>query len=142
MVIKRDSNFVIADSSGLISLFLITDNNHNYAKQASQNFIKPSSSLILPNDVYTETINILGRKIGHQEAFGTASYLASTPQFILSDTNNQIRKAALDTFSRQPESVSFTDCIVMAFADEYNTKLIFGFDEVFKKNGYEITPKR
>ena len=30
----------------------------------------------------------------------------------------------------------FTDCIVMANADSFKTKDIFGFDEVFRKNGY------
>jgi predicted nucleic acid-binding protein len=34
--------------------------------------------------------------------------------------------------------VSFTDCIVMANADEYGTKTIFGFDTDHAKNGYEI----
>jgi predicted nucleic acid-binding protein len=34
--------------------------------------------------------------------------------------------------------VSFTDCLVMAVADRFGTKVIFGFDEVFRKNGYRI----
>ena len=42
----------------------------------------------------------------------------------------------LERFARQPASVSFTDCLVMSLADRVGTKLIFGFDEVFRKNGY------
>jgi predicted nucleic acid-binding protein len=34
--------------------------------------------------------------------------------------------------------VSFTDCVVMAVADTYGTKRIFGFDEAFTKNGYRV----
>jgi hypothetical protein len=51
-------------------------------------------------------------------------------------------KRTLPSSARRPngqsraESVSFTDCMVMATADHYGTRLIFGFDEVFRKNGY------
>ena len=45
---------------------------------------------------------------------------------------------AVERFAQQPSSVSFTDCLVMALADRLGTKLIFGFDEVFRKNGYRL----
>lgn len=51
-------------------------------------------------------------------------------------SNDNIRLRALQNFQNQPAYVSFTDCVVMAFADEYETKDIFGFDEAFRKNGY------
>jgi predicted nucleic acid-binding protein len=34
------------------------------------------------------------------------------------------------------EAVSFTDCLVMAVADEYGTKDIFDFDKQFADAGY------
>ncbi len=43
-----------------------------------------------------------------------------------------------DTFEAQPRAVSLTDCIVMAIADEFGTKAIFGFDADHERNGYEI----
>jgi predicted nucleic acid-binding protein len=33
---------------------------------------------------------------------------------------------------------SFVDCLVMATADFYDTREIFGFDAVFAKNGYSL----
>ena len=45
---------------------------------------------------------------------------------------------ALKRFAQHPASVSFTDCVVMALADRVRTKTIFGFDEVFRKNGYRL----
>ncbi len=44
----------------------------------------------------------------------------------------------LGKFSTQPGSVSYTDSLVMAVADTNDTPLIFGFDEVFEKNGYGL----
>ena len=56
--------------------------------------------------------------------------------FIIAETTLEVRIEALEKFQKQPKSVSFTDCIVMAFADEYETREIFGFDDAFRKNGY------
>jgi predicted nucleic acid-binding protein len=50
-------------------------------------------------------------------------------------------RQALSRFATQSESVSLTDCIVMAVADDYETLDSFGFDEAFRKNGYRILPK-
>ena len=42
---------------------------------------------------------------------------------------------------RLSESVSYTDAVVMAVADEYETQKIFGFDEAFATCGYENIPR-
>jgi predicted nucleic acid-binding protein len=44
--------------------------------------------------------------------------------------------AALEKFKTQSQAVSLTDCIVMAVADHYGTKDMFGFDKQFKDAGY------
>jgi predicted nucleic acid-binding protein len=43
---------------------------------------------------------------------------------------------ALERFKTQPQGVSFTDCVVMAYADAFQTKDIFGFDKQFADAGY------
>jgi predicted nucleic acid-binding protein len=49
--------------------------------------------------------------------------------------------AALEKFNEQPPAVSLTDCIVMAVADAYKTKEVFGFDKQFEDAGYHrLTP--
>jgi hypothetical protein len=42
---------------------------------------------------------------------------------------------------RQGSQVSYTDAVVMAVADEYQTQKIFGFDEAFANCGYENIPR-
>lgn len=52
-----------------------------------------------------------------------------------------IGKAALEKFEALEDTVSLTDCIVMAVADHYETKDIFGFDKQFADAGYDrLTP--
>jgi predicted nucleic acid-binding protein len=38
----------------------------------------------------------------------------------------------------QDKRASYVDCLVMATADFYGTREIFGFDAVFPQNGYSL----
>ncbi len=128
--------FIIADSSGLVSLAAATDANHAPAVAAAKRLEAAHTPMIVPYEVFTETLNVLGRTAGHDTAIRTAHELASAPSFLVIDTDEQTRRAALRRFETQPQSVSYTDCVVMACAEAYHTTQIFGFDEAFKKNGF------
>lgn len=128
---------VILDSSGLISFISNTDTNHQTAVRVSQSIKKDKFSVILPGEIFTETVNVFGKKISHETALETASLILNSKEFAIIETTAKIRSDTLEIFKNQPSSVSFTDCLVMAFADHYHTKNIFGFDEIFKKNKYQ-----
>jgi len=128
---------IIADTSGLVSLVTDTDHNHLPATKAAAALRKTSRPILLPHDVYVETINILGKKSGHETASKAASELLHPDsQFLLIDTHTSLI-TALEKFKDQPSGVSLTDCIVMAVADDYGTKDIFGFDKQFEDAGYK-----
>ncbi len=129
-------SLIIADSSGLISLSSDVDSNHAKAIRIVENLFTNFSSVIIPSDVFSETMNAVGKKMGHAQAILLARLVERNNTFLIVDTTVRIRSQAISLFSKQPESVSFTDCIVMATADSFSTKQIFGFDEVFKKNKY------
>ena len=60
-----------------------------------------------------------------------------TPPFlVLNEPVNLPQSLALKKFAGIAEAVSFTDCIVMAVADDYGTSDIFGFDKQFQDAGY------
>jgi predicted nucleic acid-binding protein len=128
---------IIADSSGLVSLVSNTDRNHPIAMQLSEELKNTAGSIIVPGDVFSETLNVIGRKIEHAVAVTVGQELISCETYLVMEASEKIRRWAFELFRVQPESVSFTDCVVMAFADQFATKNIFGFDEVFKKNGYK-----
>lgn len=128
---------IITDSSALFSLVVETDKNHDIALKYAQNFLQEREPLIVPGDVFSEVINILGRKISHRVAVEIGKDILASNAFAIPDASEGVRMIALAKLQKQPESVSFTDCLVMAFADEFETKEIFGFDESFNKNGYK-----
>lgn len=127
---------LIIDSSAFISLGTITDSNYIKATKISSQIHNEGRTIIMPGEIFTEIVNVAGKKIGHKAALDQANKILNSKTIHIEETTFAVRQSALSKFQVQPNSVSFTDCIVMAFADEYDTKEIFGFDEIFRKNGY------
>jgi predicted nucleic acid-binding protein len=131
----NNKGVIIADTSGLVSLFSPEDRNHEEAINAAQQLTNDKKTILIPAAVFVEFLNILGRKAGHEIALAAASEL--TPPFVvLSEPANLPQNPALKKFANIAEAVSFTDCLVMAVADEYGTSDIFGFDKQFQDAGY------
>jgi len=83
----------------------------------------------------------LGALLAHaqvkEEGAALAAVTELTPPFlVISEPANLLDSPALEKFSTVPQGVSFTDCLVMAVADEYATLDIFGFDKQFADAGY------
>jgi len=135
-------DILVADTSGLVSLVVPTDHNHASAVTAAEHLRAKHADILVPSAVFYEYLNILGRKVGHAVATGTAS--AFTPPFILlNDSSPQILDLAFAKFRDASQAVSFTDCLVMATADECQTMQIFGFDKQFADAGYtRLTPSQ
>lgn len=128
------SKTIIADSSGIISLFHSDDKNHKKAIKIKNQFNGSKGLFLVPSEVLSETLNIVGKKISHEAAIKIYELISEICEIVPSDKNTL--DAALEIFKSQNKQTSFTDCIVMALADQYETKYIFGFDEVFEKSGY------
>lgn len=130
----------IVDTSGIISLVSTTDSNHARAVAASDALLEARQLLIVPGDVFTETVNTLGKTIGHETATAVGWRLIDSGEFIIVETTPVVREQALNLFATQAGGVSLTDCSVMVLADQYQTREIFGFDAAFARNGYRLPP--
>lgn len=129
---------VIVDTSGLISLVSLTDSNHARALVASDRLLAERRPLVVSGDVFTETVNTLGKKTGHDTADALGRRIIQSGAFVLVETTPAFRETALGRFAAQPGGVSLTDCFVMILADHFQTKEIFGFDDAFRTNGYQL----
>jgi len=96
------------------------------AVKAAEALRSERKSILIPAAVFVELLNILGRKVGHSATLAALSELA--PPFLVLTTQYNVGQAQ-KKFAELPQSVSFTDCLVMATADEYETLDIFGFDK-------------
>lgn len=133
---KTADSPIIADTSALVSLATDTDQNHIPAKEVAARLHEASRPILLPQDIFVETVNVLGKRSGHETAFKAATeLLRPESQFVLIETTPYLHRA-LERFKNQAPGVSLTDCMVMVVADHYGTKDIFGFDRQFVEAGY------
>ena len=131
----NNSGVIIADTSGLVSLFSIDDRNHAEAVNAAKRLQNEQRDILIPAAVLIEFLNVMGRKTNHDVALAVIPEL--TPPFlILNEPSHLPTMPAYQKFAMLPKAVSFTDCIVMAVAYDYGTKDIFGFDQQFEDAGY------
>jgi predicted nucleic acid-binding protein len=108
-----------ADSSGLISLTSHTDRNYPNALRAAQQLEETQATILVPYDVYAETVNMVGKKQGHAKAHEVGQFLSKTASFLVIDSSPAAREQALSRLLILSASVSYTDAVVMAVADEY-----------------------
>jgi predicted nucleic acid-binding protein len=132
------SSVVIADSSALVSLISLTDANHEPAASISEALQQTKASVLLPADVFSETVNILGKRLGKPVALHAGHLFLDAGLFVIEEATAELRRSALAKLAEQNASVSYIDCVVMAYADHFSTKAIFGFDACFGKNGYQL----
>src|SRR3712207_7364869 len=131
------SKHIIVDSSGLISLVVQSDSNHSEAIAIANDFVGLPNKALVPAEVFAETLNILGKKFGHEYAAGTVQAVLDSSAFAVVPTSDVTRLDAVDQFRTAPAGVSFTHCLVMKVADEFGTKVIFGFDKQFADADYK-----
>jgi predicted nucleic acid-binding protein len=132
------SNLIIAESSGLISLTIKSDTNHAAAVRFVKQIAAHNQTVIIPCEIFAETVNLLGKKFGHARAIEAIEIILDGSVFVVEDTGDSIRRNALNWFGGMAEGVSYTDCIVMAVANANETPFVFGFDDTFSKNGLQL----
>jgi predicted nucleic acid-binding protein len=97
---------VVADTSGLMSLLVDTDANHHKALAQSQVFDESLGAVIIPSHVFSELMNVLGKKLGHKVAVSAGQQILTTPQYLIVESDKELEET-LERFARQPSSVSF-----------------------------------
>jgi hypothetical protein len=57
-------------------LAVATDSNYEPAVAATEQLRGKHSHILMPYEVLVETVNVLGKRLGHERALSVASYLA------------------------------------------------------------------
>jgi predicted nucleic acid-binding protein len=140
-----NSAFVILDSSALIAQINVKDLWHKKANTISEFIERTDRKVILPAEVLAETLNRIGNNIDRQDAVlaGTALLERNdTGDILITHSNTEVLSATLNLLNSVQEPpdkrTSFVDCLVMATAAFYDTRAIFGFDAVFRINGFYL----
>lgn len=136
---------VVLDSSALVALLKLDDADHAVATDMMDRVIfSRGLPALLPLEVLAETLNILGKKQGKQAAIAGGRVLLeyeNSGELSFIKSSNSTLAQALDLQTIATGGPSFVDCLVMAHASQRQTPYIFGFDAVFKRNGYRLPDK-
>ena len=130
---------VVCDTSGLISLLKEDDSKHRHAVEVGRAIVAARWRVLVPHEVYAETINVFGKKLGRETAVLVGEALLrkhNERELVLIPSDEHVLKRALAMQAGSSGGPSFVDCLVMAVADDQATGFIFGFDATFTKNGY------
>jgi predicted nucleic acid-binding protein len=141
---------IIFDLSGLTALINETDAFHDQALQMSDVLTDRASwRVLLPREIFAETSTALSKRVNREAGVKAAWAILKRRRigdFVFIETDSLVYEKAIGLLRSAKGSrgtSSFFDCLVMAFATQYQTPYIFGFDEAFTKNGYRLpeTPK-
>ena len=77
----NNSGAIIADTSGLVSLFSPDDRNHAEAVNAAKRLQNEQQDILIPAAVLVEFLNVMGRKVSHDVALAAIPEL--TPPFLI-----------------------------------------------------------
>lgn len=134
---EENNSVVIVDSSALFAIEDLKDSTHQKALEIYPT-IPADTQVIIPAEIFAETVNTVWKKLNKKAAIDCAKKILSSTGFTILESSHELRLASLNIFENlQSKNISFTDCLVMAFAKKFKTKFIFGFDEGFKKNGFK-----
>jgi predicted nucleic acid-binding protein len=136
-----NEQITIVDSSALISLMNVADKLHIRAIAINDILLGDGWSVLVPSEVFAETLNAVGKKLGRRDATLVgrtllARHMAGDFGFIHAEPGTYVKTLALHASGSG--GPSFVDCLVMALAASYDTDCIFGFDATFRKNGYRL----
>ena len=117
------------------------DPPHLEALAINETLLIDNWTVLLPSEVFAETLNVIGKKLGRGDAVLVGRTLierqaAGQVEFIHAGPDTHAK--ALDLQDSGLGGPSFVDALVMALADMHDTRYVFGFDATFKKNGYRL----
>src|SRR5689334_3531426 len=93
METPTNTNCAIADSSLLVSLFSPTDAYHAHALELARQAQEDGLTILTPEAVVIETINILGKKLGHDPAAMAAERILKSGDFSITFTGEMMEPA-------------------------------------------------
>lgn len=129
----------ILDSSGLMSLLNVADQLHGDALRVDAFLTAQDWLVLLPKEVLAETLNAIGKKVRREDAVRAGQAITQRyddHDIDLIHAERPIYDRVLDLLRTGTGNPSFVDCLVMALADEFETRYVFGFDSTFRKTLY------
>lgn len=133
----NNPSVILVDADAFFALSSPADSNYHRAQKMNVDLLRRPTVFQLSNYTFAETVSVLARKLGSEEARAFIRRVESeTAPLQFRWVDEAIHAAAIHIFEKQAsKNVSFFDCVNMAIMQEDGLDAIFSFDEAYKKNG-------
>ena len=133
-------HLIFIDSDAFVALSKENDSNHARAVILLNQLLKNEVQFITSNYVFSETLTVISLRIGHKQAISFAEKLKAPDNgFEIKWVDAAIEEAAIAVFKKQTsKNTNFVDCTNMVFLKQLPIYAIFSFDEIYKKNGFQM----
>lgn len=129
---------VFVDASFLIALFNKDDQLHQKAVKLSFDLEKKRTRFLTSNIVLAETINVIFRLKGPQEAKEFYCYFQETGIKEYFVPKALFRKAYSLLWQQKKKGLNFFDCLHIKTTKHLKIRTILTFDEYFRKQNLKI----
>lgn len=130
---------VIGDSDGLIAILHEEDKNFFKAKKTIAKLLQNDARVIFPLTTIVETVTTLKRKLNQSELASKVIKQITGGILAIEDTDTELLESALTFFDPEgSKQNTLFDALVAATAKKLNTKIIFSFDDWYKKLGFKL----
>lgn len=106
----------IADTSLLYALFSKDDVHHEEAQEK----FKIPDSILIPSEVWSETISLIHYRQGYDMAVKAGKALLDLPHVELLGSRMDIVRSSWDIYQKAEGDLSMLDCVVLAFCGDKN----------------------
>ncbi|MDP3918088.1 MAG: PIN domain-containing protein [Candidatus Woesebacteria bacterium] len=128
---------VFIDTNVFVALKDDTDSTHEKALKLLKILIEQKTSLFTSSDIIAESLTVISRKLGKDEAMEFLKELKTYAKEIFIDES--IHAETRKFFAKvKSKNISFIDCSSVIAMKRNKIKYIFSFDEDFKKMGVEL----
>lgn len=133
---------VYVDASGFISLTLENDSNHIKALKCAEYLVNNKIKTVTSNIAIYETVTVIAQKIGLEEGRRVLKSIRNYAMEIIY-VDAYLEDFAVKRFMAiKSKNVSLFDCVHFAVMESASIKTVFGFDDHFKKAGFNILSEK
>lgn len=130
---------LLADTSGLLALFLRDDANH----AAAARWLKktPQARFLMTELVLGETVTRLAARAGPTRAVAAADSLLASARYTIVFVDETILRGALEQMAKHADRrLSLADCASFEIMERLSLEGAFTFDRDFRDCGYPMLP--
>lgn len=129
------------DTGAFIARFLSNDQHHFAAKAYWKKLENETIQCFTTNFIIDESLTLLSRRAGIQNAFGVGKMLYHSPSLIILRPEQDDELLALKQMEKFGDhQISFTDCISYCLMKSHHIPTIFTFDAHFSLMGVKCVP--